>query len=207
MTAAEPWPGYPGDPLSGPVPEPPEDRTVFRLAQLALLLDVAAQVGAPIRTIDRLGLYDFLAANPYIATSGGENRDNADRLTLRLAGFSDMQLSYASAGQRFANRRRRLQHDMALLVAYKLATFDHSGYLLTDAGHNIARQLNSVYADAYRTSADLILRKLGRLSDRRLNAAADQWLGQSWLLIDFLEDIREAVPGSTAPRGEDQIDP
>jgi hypothetical protein len=204
MTSEGQWQTFSQDPLSGAVPAPPEDRTVFRLAQLALLLDVAAEVGAQIRSVDRLGLYDFLAANPFIVTSGDARQDDADRLAYRLAGFTDMQLSYASAGQRFASRRRRLQHDISLLIAYRLASIGQSGYLLTDIGHYLAQQMNSVYADAYRTSAGVVLRKLGKLSDRRLNAAADQWLGKSWLLIDFLEDIKETVPVSHRHRGEDQ---
>jgi hypothetical protein len=198
MSNAEPQRLTSGDALSGPVPWVPEDRQVFRLAQLALLLQVAGRNGTAVRTVDRLGLYDFFAANPFMIASVKDGKDDEDRLTLRLAGFTEQQLSYASAGQRFASRRRRLQYDMALLIAYQLTTIDGTGYVLTEMGLNMVDQLDSVYADAYRDSAAVVLRRLGKLSDRRLNEAAEKWLGQSWLLLDFLDDISETVPDNAA---------
>ena len=184
--------------LSAAVPGAPEDRQVFRLAQLVLLLDVAAANRLPVQTVDRLGFYDFFSANPFVVTSGDEDRDATDRLDLRLAGFTDRQLSYASTGQRFASRRRRLQHDLSLLLAYGLAVVESRGYGLTPAGQQVAEGLTSVYADGYREAARVVLRRLGRLSDRRLTQSAAAWLGQSWLLIDLLDDITETTPTSGA---------
>lgn len=189
--------------LSEAVPSAPEDQLVFRLAQLTLLLEIAARDRYSIKTIDRLGFYDFFAANPFVVISDGQRGDDTDRLTLRLAGFTDQQLSYASTGQRFASRRRRLQHDMALMLAYRLVTIDADGYALTDAGRGVAESLNSVYADAYRDAAQIVLRRLGRLSNRRLTEAAERWLGQSWLLLDLLDDIAETTP-STQPTPDPQ---
>jgi hypothetical protein len=183
--------------LSAAVPGAPEDRQVFRLAQLILLLEVAVNDGIPVQSVDRLGFYDFFAANPFVVTSGAEDRDAADRLALRLAGFTDRQLSYASTGQRFASRRRRLQHDLSLLLAYGLITLGPQGYVLTPSGRIVGAGLTSIYADAYREAAHVILRRLGRLSDRRLAENVAGWLGQSWLLIDLLDDIAETTPGST----------
>lgn len=180
--------------LSAAVPGMPEDRQVFRLAQLLLLLEVAADNRVLVRTVDRLGFYDFFAANPFIVTSGTEDRDAEDRLALRLAGFSDRQLSYASTGQRFASRRRRLQYDLSLLLAYGLATVSSDGYALSPSGRRVAEELTSVYADAYRQAARVVLRRLGRLSDRKLADSAAGWLGRSWLLIDLLADISETTP-------------
>jgi hypothetical protein len=125
--------------LSAAVPSGPEDRSVFRLAQLTLLLQVTTEEGAPVRTVDRLGFYDFFSANPFVVVSGDDDRDVADRLALRLAGFSNRQLSYASTGQRFVSRRRRLQHDLSLLVAYGLAAVDSTGYVLTSSGRELRR--------------------------------------------------------------------
>lgn len=186
--------------LSSAVPGAPEDREVFRLAQLTLLLEVAETQRVQVRTVDRLGFYDFFSANPFIVTSGEEDRDVADRLALRLAGFSDRQLSYASTGQRFASRRRRLQHDLSLLLAYGLVAIGPRGYLLTPSGRTIAEGLTSVYADGYREAARVILRRLGRLSDRGLAQSAAAWLGRSWLLIDLLDDIAETTPSTPSPR-------
>jgi hypothetical protein len=192
--------------LSGAVPGSPEDRQVFRLAQLVLLLEVADDNDVAVSTIDRLGFYDFFAANPFLVTSGSDNRDAADRLTLRMAGFTNRQLSYASTGQRFVSRRQRLQHDLALLFAYGLATVGSRGYVLMPAGRTVATALTSVYADAYREAARVVLRRLGRLSDRQVAENAQRWLGQSWLLIDLFDDISETTPETVTshqrrPRG------
>jgi hypothetical protein len=180
--------------LSSAVPGAPEDREVFRLAQLALLLEVAGDARIPVPSVDRLGFYDFFSANPFVVVSGKEDRDVAERLALRLAGFSDRQLSYASTGQRFASRRRRLQHDLSQLLAYGVATIGARGYLLTPAGRTLTEGLTSVYADSYREAARVVLRRLGRLSDRRLAQNAADWLGRSWLLIDLLDDVAETTP-------------
>ena len=190
--------------LSAAVPDSPEDRQVFRLAQLTLLLQIAGEEAAPVRSVDRLAFYDFFSANPFVVVSGDTTRDNADRLTLRLAGFSDHQLSYASTGQRFVSRLRRLQHDLSLLVAYGLVMIEDEGYGLTDSGRAVASQFTSVYADAYREGARVVLGRLKRLSDRGLKRSAEEWLGRSWLLIDVLDDVLEATPGATARgnRGE-----
>lgn len=204
MTSFEGGHAEEGVALSAAVPDGPEDRQVFRLAQLTLLLQVAGAESAPVRSVDRLAFYDFFSANPFVVASGGTPRDDNDRLTLRLAGFSDRQLSYASTGQRFASRLRRLQHDLSLLVAYGLVTIDNEGYGLTEAGKTIASQFNSVYADSYREGARVVLARLKRLSDRNLKRNADEWLGRSWLLIDVLDDVLEATPGAEtrADRGE-----
>ena len=136
------------DSLSGPLPSGPDDWTTFRLAQLTLLLEVAHEARVPIRTLDRLGVYDFLSANPFVVVSGAEARDESDRLTLRLAGFSDRQLSYASTGQRFISRRKHLQRDLSILVAYGVAHVDGASWGLTASGTELAAGFETVYADA-----------------------------------------------------------
>jgi hypothetical protein len=146
-----------------------------------------------------LGYYDFFSANPYIVVSGETDADRSDRLTLRMAGFSDQQLSYASSGERFVSRRKRIQHDMSLLVAYGIVTIGETGYTLTERGHQLAQQLQSVYADAYRSAAEIVVTRLSRLTDRKLREQAQSWLGHSWLLLDFLDDVTEATPMRTVP--------
>lgn len=59
----------------------------------------------------------------------------------------------------------------------------------------------SLYADAYREAARVVLKRLSRLTDRKLTEAADDWLGRSWLFIDVLDDVAETVPGRTGNRG------
>ena len=175
--------------LSAPVPVTPEDRTVFRLAQLLLLFETTEQLNAKVATVDRIGYFDFLAANPFLVLDGTSERDDRDRVRLRLAGFSGDQLSYASTGQRFASRRRRIEYDLSLLVSYNLVVLGASGYHLTDAGRDATAELNSLYADAYRGSARIIVSRLKNVGDRPLRQRAEKWLGQSWLLLDLLEDV------------------
>jgi hypothetical protein len=189
--------------LTAPIPRGPEERVVFRLGQLALLFEVADTHSAPVRTVDRLGYYDFFSANPFIVVDGDARRDSADRLALRLAGFSDRQLSYASTGQRFASRRRRLQHDLALLIAYGLVTLTGDGYELTDDGRQLTGRLTSVYADAYREAARVVLQRLKPMSDARLRQRAQDWLGRSWLLLDLFDDVLETVPQRRSTNGGD----
>lgn len=179
--------------LSSAVPFAPEDRTVFRLAQLLILLDVAKNENRRVATLERLGYYDFFAANPYIVVTDNDGSDIDDRVGLELAGFSRRSLAYASTGPRFISRRRRLQHDLARLIAFKLCHLNQDGYRLTAEGHALISQLNTVYADAYRVSASIILQRLGRMSDRRLKQSVEEWLGKSWLLVDLLDDVTETV--------------
>ena len=156
----------------------PEHDPIFRLAQLLLLLRTLHDGSAsPTGTnLERLAYYDFFSANPYLVVGP----DDADRPRLVMAGFDDRSLSYASSGQRFTSRRERLQHDLALLVAYGLAAATVQGgavtYGITSAGSELASRFTALYARAYTTSADMVLRRLRRLSDSKLRESARQWL-------------------------------
>lgn len=175
--------------LSAPMPVSVESRTTFRLARLLLFLSVATDRGRPVPSVDRLGYYEFFADNPFMIIDGENATDQADQLALEMAGFSPVQLSYASTGQRFASRRQRLQHDLALLLARDLVRIGATGFETTSVGNTLANSLHSIYADAYRTSAAIVLRRLWSLSSTGLDKAARKWLGESWLLIDLLDDI------------------
>jgi len=191
--------------LAGTAPKPPEDRQVFRLAQLLLLMEVSQKSGVSIPTVDRLGYLDFFSANPFVVVRESSEREARERTTLRLAGFSGDQLSYASAGQRFVSRRRRLQHDLALLLGYGLVRVGSEGYELTEPGVRVAEQLSTVYADAYRESAAVILRLIGKSSNAQLRKNAEKWLGHNPLLLDFLDDVLEetTVDAAHTTEGKD----
>lgn len=186
--------------LSAAVPVSVESRLTFRLARLLLFVGVATESGRPIPSVDRLGYYEFFADNPFMVI-GDDNRADQDRIALEMAGFSPVQLSYASSGQRFVSRRQRLQHDLSLLVARDLVTIADDGFTVTEMGTGLSSMLNSVYADAYRTSARIVLRRLASMSNRVLEEASRRWLGESWLLVDLLDDIQstEARPPAHAP--------
>lgn len=175
--------------LTAAVPTSLESRTTFRLARLLLFIDVATGGGRQVPSVDRLGYYEFFSDNPFMVITDDRHADQ-DRLDLEMAGFSPVQLSYASTGQRFASRRQRLQHDLSLLISRDLVAFGEDGFVATGPGTELATRLNSVYADAYRTAANIVLRRLAAMSNKALEDAARRWLGESWLLIDLLDDIQ-----------------
>lgn len=179
--------------------EGPEERRVFRVAQLVLLLAVAEENNTKLSNLDRIAYFDFFAANPFVVLDGeSAEKDARDRLTLRLAGFADRQLTYGAVGHRFTTRRQRIQYDLALVVARGLVQVLPDRYAITSAGTDFANALATVYADAYRTGAAIVFKRFGGLSETRLRAKAEELLGAPWLLIDYLADV-EGVDAT--PRG------
>lgn len=160
----------------------PEEHTTLRVAQLAILLSEIAPAGGRTIDIERLGYYDFFAANPF-AIFGPE--DELERARLHRAAFDERQLSYASTGSRFANRRRRLQHDVAVLVAYNLAERREEGYGLTNRGADFVDALAALYADQYRASVKVVHERLKKLSDAKLAESARGWLKTPSLILDL----------------------
>lgn len=151
----------------------PEDDTVFRLTQLLILL---SETSPDPLSVDRITYYDFFAEHPYLVVAN----DDPARGQLRMAGFESAALAYYSPGQRFATRQERIRADLALLIAYGLARAEIDGkklgYLVTELGASLSGQLNAMYASAYRLSAQLVNRKLSKLSDKRLHANVSEWL-------------------------------
>lgn len=175
--------------LTAAIPTSVESRTTFRLARLLLFIDVAAHAGRQVPSVDRLGYYEFFSDNPFLVINDDAHAAQ-DRLDLEMAGFSPVQLSYASTGQRFVSRRQRLQRDLSLLVSRDLVALGEDGFVATSTGTELVARLNSVYADAYRTAAAIVLRRLAAMSNKALEGSVRLWLGESWLLIDFLDDIQ-----------------
>lgn len=170
----------------------PEDDVVFRLAQLLLLLTTLHDKGIRGTTLERLGNYDFLTANPLLMLT---DEDDPDRTRLLLAGFDGRALNYASPSHRFTSRRERLQHDLALLVAYGLAapTVDRGVlYAVTPSGRELAARFTAAYARAYRVSADIVVRRLARATDKKLREDVQKWITIS--------------SGSTRPGATDLLD-
>lgn len=174
----------------------PDDLLAFRLGRLLVLLDVVPGLPkAKPMDIERISLYDFFADNPFLVFG----RESAEHRTLVLAGFDSRNLSYQSSAQRFSSRRERLQHDLAMLTAYGLLVAEPQArrvaYRLNEAGTCSAARLRSLYARAYRRSAELIGRELNGLSDRALQEHTRRWLRADELLIDLFE----TVPGVGEP--------
>jgi hypothetical protein len=174
----------------------PDDLLTFRVARLMLLLDVTAtlELKKPL-DIERLGFYDFFAANPFLVI--GE--DEAARRAFILAGFSSYDLSYQSSGHRFANRRARLRNDLAMLIAYGATVAAVEGqrvvYQINERGQALVGEFQTLYASAYRASAEVVVARLDRLSDKRLREDAKRWLNDDRLLID-LYDVGDDAAGA-----------
>lgn len=183
----------------------PEEHTTLRVAQLAILLSEIAPAGGATIDIERLGYYDFFAANPF-AIFGPE--DQLERARLHRAAFDERQLSYASTGSRFANRRRRLQHDVAILVAYNLAERREEGYGLTERGADFVEALAALYADQYRASVQVVHERLRKLSGSKLAESARGWLKTPSLILDLYgaaEEPPEAQQASQAVRHAENV--
>lgn len=183
--AANPLPSSADDRL----PIRPEALRQFRLARLLVLLDVAA-AQKPIKPLDieRLAFYDFFAANPFLILDD----EDPERRDVLLAGFTANSLSYNSSAQRFTNRRARLQHDLTLLIAYALAGAENVqgriAYTVTERGSALVRDLRALYASAYRNSASIVIRRLNKLSDKKLREESRRWLRAEGFLIDIYDD-------------------
>lgn len=155
---------------------PAEGDQVFRLARLTLLLAATDEAYPDGIDAERLGIYDFLAANPLLLAHAD---NDPDRVGLLLAGFDDRALSYASPTQRYVTGQESLPGDLARLVAYGLATCTVSGrirYRLTDGGHDLAVQFGAMYARSYTVAARIVVGRLRRLSGRKLRDNLRKWL-------------------------------
>ena len=166
----------------------PERLLWFRLGQLVLLLKVLDDTHSDAMTLERLSYYDFLAANPFLVLAAG----SMEAVSLEVIGFTSRNLDYQSAAQRFANRRARLQHDLALLVSLGLAEVKgdshHSvGFTLTEGGQAFEGRFESLYAQQYRKSARAVTKRLKGLSDSRLRERGQEWLRAEGLLMDLYD--------------------
>lgn len=161
----------------------------FRVAQLLLAFSVALRTSVQMPTTDRVATYDFFTANPFAVLSGDDAADQRDALRLELVGYTRGQLSYASLGHRFVSRRERIRADLAFLVARGLIVIGQEAFAITDAGEEVAEQLQSAYADAYRLAAEIVLVRLSRLTDRALLEASTKWAGIHWLMLDLFDDV------------------
>ncbi|MET7397747.1 hypothetical protein ABZS66_30090 [Dactylosporangium sp. NPDC005572] len=150
----------------------PDDVSVFRQARLLLLLATAAE---PVDA-ERLGVYDFLAAHPLLLARADTD---PDRTALRLAGFDDRAAAYASPAQRWVTAQQHLARDLTELVARGLVRAAATGrvtYHLTPEGATMAAEFTAMYAQSYITAARVVIRRLRRVSGRKLREGLRQWL-------------------------------
>lgn len=169
----------------------PEEHTSFRMAQLVILLGEIAPASGRTIDLETLGYYDFFAANPFVIV---DREDARDRARLHQAAFDERQLTYASSGSRFANRRKRLQHDFALLVAYGLAERRADGYAQTERGAEFVTRLTALYVDQYRESVNVVHARLKSLSAPALARQAREWLSTPSLVLDMYGSTEQPDP-------------
>jgi len=121
-------------------------------------------------------VYDFLAAHPLLLARA---EGDPDRTALRLAGFDDRAVAYASPAQRFVTAQLQLPGDLAALVGRGFIQVTATGrvtYQLTPEGADMAARFTAMYAQRYRTAARIVIRRLRRRSTRRLREDLRQWL-------------------------------
>ncbi|MFD0213442.1 ABC-three component system middle component 2 [Streptomyces hirsutus] len=163
----------------------PEDQEEFRLAQLLLLLETA-NFTQLVPSIERLGVLDFFAANPFLVIQPHED----EYRDLILAGFSVKPLTYASPSHRFVTRRSRLQSDLALLVGYGFVqpatSAGYRVFRITQSGSDAASQLSSIYAQAYRESVEVIAKRVRKVADSKLPEFCRKWLNADPAMLDLL---------------------
>ncbi|WP_433219251.1 hypothetical protein ACQP00_14695 [Dactylosporangium sp. CS-047395] len=150
----------------------PDDLSAFRRARLLLVL---AAAGEPVDA-ERLGVYEFLAGQPLLLARA---EDDPDRTALRLAGFDDRTVAYASPAQRFVTAQLSLGRDLAALVNQGLIAVTAAGrvkYALTEEGTGMAGRFTAMYAQSYITAVRIVVRRLRRLSGRKLRENLRQCL-------------------------------
>ena len=161
----------------------------YRWAHLLLVASVHAERNRrkPL-SLDRLAMYDFFAAHPFLIF---DDQTTAPGRSLVREGLEPRSLTYAAAPDRLANRRQRIQADVTALVARDLADLAANDgrlvFALTEAGQARADSLASLYAQAVRSSAALVIANLDRLADATLRSRATEWTTYRALLIDVLE--------------------
>jgi hypothetical protein len=181
---------------------PAERDELFRLARLTLLLAAAEDAYPDGVDAERLGIYDFLAANPLLLARA---ETDPDRLGLLMAGFDDRALGYASPTQRYVTGQEALPGDLARLVAYGLVTCTVASrirYRLTDRGHDLAVQFTAMYARSYTAAARIVVGRLRRMSGRKLRDNLRNWLtvkagGHTGRLDPA--DVIDPTPEATTP--------
>jgi hypothetical protein len=154
----------------------PDDSGTFRLARLVVLLAVAAESEPDGIDAERLGIYDFLAVHPLLLA---RDDGDPDRTQLRLAGFDDRAVAYASPAQRFVTAQLVLPGDLSTLVRWDLVAAHAQRrirYRLTAAGAVMAGRFTSRYSQQYADAARIVIRRVRRMSGRRLRAALRHWL-------------------------------
>lgn len=173
----------------------PEDVTLFNSSRLLLLFEALTELGIKHGTgLERLCYYDFFAANPFLIV----NREDPSWLELEIEGFESNKLEYVSTAQRYRTKRESIKQYLSLLLSKGLIKVKNQGgrilYEITSSGIEISNNMDSLYAMAYRKSAEIVVKKLKDFSDKKLWENASKWLEAKSFqvdLYDLVEDVNE----------------
>lgn len=165
-----------------------EDEVLFNSARLLVLFDILSKLGYHEGIdIERIGYYDFFSAQPFLVF----NNDIETKLELLYYGFEYSTVGYISSSQRFTSRRQKNKHYLAALIMKDLISVKNLDgkffYSITEKGKTVALNFKSLYAQAYRKSAEIIIKKLGKMSDNKLALNARQWLKAESFMVDLYD--------------------
>ena len=167
-----------------------EDAIVFNSARILLLLNVLEKRKDV--DLEKLNYYDFFSANPFHMIS----KEEPEYLSLELVGMKSFTINYINSSQRFQTKRALLKHYLAILVGKELVdVFNQDGkitFQITDKGGAIAKSIQSMYADAYQTSAKIITKKLNSFSNTKLSKFAAMKIEGKTFQMDLYDMVDEA---------------
>jgi hypothetical protein len=166
-----------------------EDEDLFNSARILMLFEILDAKGKTNGiNIERIAYYDFFSAQPFLVF-GKEERDA--KLELLFQGFESTTVGYISSSQRFTNRTEKLKHYLAGLLTRDLITVKNIDgqllYSITHKGRETVSKFKSMYTKAYKSSAEIIIHKLSKLSDKRLAENAKIWLKAEPFIIDLYD--------------------
>jgi len=170
----------------------PEDFTLFNSARLLLLLKGVDELGIEEGVdLERLSYYDFFAANPFLMIM----EDDPSRIDLEVAGFETHTIEYISSSQRYRTKRSHLKQYLSVLLAKELIDVSNTNrklyYKITQNGIEYTNEMKTMYACAYKESVLHIIKKLKRLSDKRLWEEASKWLEAKSFQVDLYDMLGE----------------
>jgi hypothetical protein len=168
----------------------PEDAVVFNSSRLLLLFEVLSELRSKNGLdLERLCYYDFFSANPFLIIT----EDDPLHLEIEVEGFEPNKLEYISTAQRYSTKRASIKEYLALLLAKGLISVANKNgkllYEITPLGIEISKQINTIYALAYRKSVSCIIKKLKDYSDKQLGEKASDWLEAKSFQVDLYDMV------------------
>lgn len=163
-----------------------EDEILFHYSRLLILFDVLDEYGVSDGIgIERVSYYDMFSDKPFLIFQDDEEA----KIELLFHGFESKTLGYISSSQIFSSRREKLRHYIAGLICRNLISFKNIDrqikYSITQEGKSVANCYKSLYVKAYKKSAELVIKKLSKISDTKLLQLSKDWLKAEPFTMDL----------------------